>query len=612
MKFLALILTYLLFINTALAGLPPTTLKAQDGAKSTTFNFEVPHKQATKTATGGRVETGNPNKLENQGFEHSTVSTGWSTSVTGTATATLTAESPSVFKEGNQSLNFACAGGASGGTCLLYQDVNSVAIQGLVKALIQSDTASGVKFYTRVDGVNNLSKDIVSTLPDTLRTPQTMGSTSTGIGVLVTVAASQTINVDVDEAFVGPQSLLTEVPTCNGAIGCETVFSAYVADGSATTTVSKENLDWISGNCTNASAGNYVCTFKSGVFTTAPNCVATTDTGSSLEQDCGAFESATDVTLQCHNNNALADRSFRLMCQRTGADYIAATATSPGFSTTNANTDWAACTPGSGTQGWGTSPTYAFECKRDGGDLLMKGRLTVGTTPTAVEARVGLPIWNGATLTAAGTGKISAIQTAGSVGYNQSATLSLYSLIEPSVTYFTIGKQSGTSNGLAKINANSFVAGEIVSFEPVRIPINNWDNSNVIIGSFKEMMAVPGVSKPKTCFVQIGGAGSAASPTACTTGTCTEYLDTCGTASVTWSSTGVYDVVFASGTFANNSSYECSCRTAGICSFNAGGANFLSVNSSGGLSQRFTLTNSSGTLALNNGYAGLTCTGQAP
>jgi len=60
----------------SLAALPPTTIKGQsDSNKSTTFNFEVPFHQATKTsATTGLIETGNTNMLKNPGFEAGLVS----------------------------------------------------------------------------------------------------------------------------------------------------------------------------------------------------------------------------------------------------------------------------------------------------------------------------------------------------------------------------------------------------------------------------------------------------------------------------------------------------------------------------------------------------------
>lgn len=66
---------------TAYAGLPPTTTKSQTGSKSTTFNFQAPFNQFTKTGgTTALIETGGYNLLANPGFEATTFSTDWSAS----------------------------------------------------------------------------------------------------------------------------------------------------------------------------------------------------------------------------------------------------------------------------------------------------------------------------------------------------------------------------------------------------------------------------------------------------------------------------------------------------------------------------------------------------
>ena len=96
------------------------------------------------------------------------------------------------------------------------------------------------------------------------------------------------------------------------------VFSAYVADGSSTTTVSNENVDWINGNCTNGSAGVYVCTFVTNFFNGAvPNCQATgvTTAGGMRNAHIGSV-STSSVTVNVSNSTpAAADADFLLTCQ---------------------------------------------------------------------------------------------------------------------------------------------------------------------------------------------------------------------------------------------------------------------------------------------------------
>lgn len=100
------------------------------------------------------------------------------------------------------------------------------------------------------------------------------------------------------------------------------VFSALVTDGSATTAVSNENEDWINGNCTNASAGLYVCTFNTGYFSTAPNCFAT-GALSGDDRTPTIVVTSTTATIRTYGNTTgtLADTTFFLSCQRAGADH---------------------------------------------------------------------------------------------------------------------------------------------------------------------------------------------------------------------------------------------------------------------------------------------------
>lgn len=72
------------------AGLPPTTLKGQSGSKVTTFDFQVPHQQATTVSGPTRlIETGNDNLLANPGGEGGTA--GWTETGAGALASETTA-----------------------------------------------------------------------------------------------------------------------------------------------------------------------------------------------------------------------------------------------------------------------------------------------------------------------------------------------------------------------------------------------------------------------------------------------------------------------------------------------------------------------------------------
>lgn len=108
-------------------------------------------------------------------------------------------------------------------------------------------------------------------------------------------------------------------------------FSAFVTDGAGTTTVSNENQNFIEGNCTNASAGRYVCTFVSGVFNSVtPNCVAiaalTDNNDTSIVFDS---ISSSSIALSTIRAGAYSDRNFMISCQRGDGDYAVKASSAP-------------------------------------------------------------------------------------------------------------------------------------------------------------------------------------------------------------------------------------------------------------------------------------------
>jgi hypothetical protein len=118
--------------------------------------------------------------------------------------------------------------------------------------------------------------------------------------------------------FAGSSSVFTK--QCNGA-ECESVFGARVVDSGAAGTVSNENLDWVSGNCTNPSAGTYVCTFNTGVFSLAPNCEATVDDPRTIRVGTVTNTSVTINTYNSTTSSVQDANGFSLMCQKQGVDY---------------------------------------------------------------------------------------------------------------------------------------------------------------------------------------------------------------------------------------------------------------------------------------------------
>lgn len=216
MKTIALILTYLISLN-AFAGAPLGVKGQNDTAKQYPPVISVPNKQATKITGGTLLETGNKNRLKNPGFESSvSPAADWDIATTGTAVHGFFGYSTPAI-EGKNSLQFSCSGGASGGTCTVSQDVaTSYRVQGLSSIFVDSDSATGVKVFSRVDAVNSQSVNVETLDPAIFKVPVIFGTTSTGIAVEITVAASQTINVLLDEGFVGAQDLKQDINVIGG------------------------------------------------------------------------------------------------------------------------------------------------------------------------------------------------------------------------------------------------------------------------------------------------------------------------------------------------------------------------------------------------------------
>jgi hypothetical protein len=125
----------------------------------------------------------------------------------------------------------------------------------------------------------------------------------------------------------------------------------------------------------------------------------------------------------------------------------------------------------------------------------------------------------------------------------------------------------------------------------------------------------------KTCYANFGGAAATlAAPVVCSTGTCIEMYDSCGTFSPpAFSSTGYYtNSTFAAGTWANSSHINCTAHgyntTNGnniqAMTGNSTGEQTVQTSSGGGWINDIQATTLTGTAT--NGHVQITCTGTAP
>jgi len=142
-------------------------------------------------------------------------------------------------------------------------------------------------------------------------------------------------------------------------------------------------------------------------------------------------------------------------------------------------TDWVSYTPT--FNGFGTTTGVEMWWRRAGDSIQIRGRWTNGT-PTAAEARVGLPA--GLTTDSA---KLVTIQKVGDFtqGTSYAAAHDQQMLGEPGVTYLTFGLESATQAGLTKQNGNFFGTGAVMSVNAV-VPIVGWSSSAQVVSDSSE------------------------------------------------------------------------------------------------------------------------------
>lgn len=183
---------------------------------------------------------------------------------------------------------------------------------GFCKIMTPSGTATHTIDVT--DGTNTLSSTSIFSNTNPQRSyAYFIFPTSGSVVLRLSSVASNEPSVTIDDCYLGPAAGVTL-----GELKPQDVFSAAVSSADA---VSGENVDWINGNCTNATTGKATCVFNTGIFSVAPNC---TVTGSSATDGrIATIESLTSsqvIVTTTDDTGALADIGFQISCQKAGVD----------------------------------------------------------------------------------------------------------------------------------------------------------------------------------------------------------------------------------------------------------------------------------------------------
>lgn len=128
--------------------------------------------------------------------------------------------------------------------------------------------------------------------------------------------------------------------------------------------------------------------------------------------------------------------------------------------------------------GFGTAASVNFVSWREGAYLCVEGKFTTGTC-TATEARISLGFGGGnsnvTSLSTLASPQLCGYQAGPASGTSVAGTV----LIEPSVSYLTLGFTSVSSTGLTKLNGNSFTNASAMSLF-ARVPIAGWSSNTVM------------------------------------------------------------------------------------------------------------------------------------
>jgi hypothetical protein len=495
--------------------------KSENNSAVTLEEIQVSNNQLTHTDTNKHlIETGNSNLLVNPSFEHSTVSTGWTLaagSLTGNTTNEIHGLKAASISLSSETLNLTQDSS-------LYASEFAGSVQGLASVRIKTSVA-GVKVCARQAGVtsSSLCVDVQSNNQWGLyKVPFILSATSNGIAV--TTASAVTGTVLVDDAFVGAVDLAADVDQSKiagesyfaGTTGCtwsrtSTTVGAFTATAACPgpTIVNTSLGSWQTTDSNlprqtinDLPPGKYKATFflphlgdgtgftaisiSDGTTTCEPimasNSVNTrigTSVSCSFTYSASGnrtfevFGGATAGPLNIFNDQISPRISIKFILEYFGSGST--------YTSTNADTDWAACNFSTlAWQGLGTV-TSNLQCKRQGSDLLMKGSLSLGPV-SGVEARIPLPVWNGQSLI---TSSVPAANVAGRIA-RQALTNNDYSaLVVSGQAYLNVSiYNNATAGPLVAQNGTTFATGDTISLETLRIPIAGWQNSNIIIGQF--------------------------------------------------------------------------------------------------------------------------------
>jgi len=490
--------------------------KSLYGSSVTAEEIQVPNNLLTQVDTNKHLnETGNKNILINPSFEHSTFSTGWTNSA-GTFTEDTIVEIDGL-KAAKLVLSSQTMSLSQSST--LYASQFADGVQGLASVRVKSDVALKVcSIQAGVVSTANCVDVQANNKWGLYKVPMILGATSNGISIASTGSVSGTVYID--DAFVGAVDLQASSDSSRffgslkyaGTTNCSwTTSSITTTDFAADTDCS---IPTVSGNAS-APATKIPQIDLSGMTPGKEYLVIAKFVGSKSSTTNGAyFELSDSLNNQLDSTyqfigtggsvsqwipNSLIGRfiatgssvSFKIRArsESTGNTSIEAFNAQTNlefivyeygqrstYSSTNADFGWTDYIPTVSNLGAG-SGTIVGRYKRQGDSAIISIRFIKDATNGAGSNSVQFSLPTGLSVDATKTsGDISFVGT----GYVSNPTVAVNHI----VSYWSIANNRiQLTNSNNAILGSSVIAGTAIELT-IMLPIEGWQQSNIIIGQF--------------------------------------------------------------------------------------------------------------------------------
>lgn len=502
------LLSSLLIISLNAYGAAPTGYKNETATTKTyAQDLVFPNNQLTKQAgLDSRIETGNTNLLVNPSFEHSTITTGWTVS-------NATALSSTSAVEGKKALSLSLTGALSLTQSSTINAANITGLQGRASIKIKTSDVTGLQVCPRNDG-STVTALCVNIPADGawkhIDIPFILTGTSNGIAVIST---GTTGTVLVDDGFVGTSSPFQNVNGAKFVGSCTTTLGSNqtATNGSYGTLTAASSISVVATGLGQSPSTNTTgCKFASllpgdyyivwngefGNSSSGQRSFFTISDGTNIaKEEAGIIGNAgyggNTMSAKLSYLTAQTNITFIPYTKSTGGTSIILAATPQTFSVyyyppeskiysqASQDYDWTSYTPVSPNSSFNTISGSSCLHKRKGSDLYLRCQFTSSTVANA-EQRLNLPL-SGITVKAG-----TVVTPNGDLTFSGAkGSVDIRPCYSGGNSYMNFCFDTSAAGYAISTSTTAWAAGAItIYFESGPIPIQEWQDYGVIVGSF--------------------------------------------------------------------------------------------------------------------------------